>query len=311
MTGWILEHAGRDPTVVNGGSVIGWMGDDRLGSVRQGNGSAFVVEADESDRSLLGFQPDYAVITNVSRDHFDTEETEALFDEFRRCVTGPVISGTGDDSLLRGFEPEITAEGSSFLHGDTTFAIGLPGRHNAENALLAAALCERMGVAPAESSAALAGFRGIARRLETVGRVGGITVVDDYGHNPAKIRAAWTALAPHHERVTAVWRPHGFGPLAAMMEDLVVLFKALLRPDDVLGILPVYDAGGTADRSVGSDELVSRLQAEGVNVRCPADFEQAEQLVVQTCTPGSLALVMGARDPDLPAFTVRLCRALG
>jgi len=310
MIGWILEQAGRDPTVVNGGSVIGWAGDDRLGSVRVGASGTFVVEADESDRSLLAFEPARAVITNVSKDHFGEEETEALFAAFRARVTGDVICGAGDDGALRNLDPQLGPEGCSFSHGGVSFRIGLPGRHNAENALLAAALCDTMGVGLGESAAALSGFRGIARRLQTVGRVAGVTVVDDYAHNPAKIRAAWTALAPYHERVTAVWRPHGYGPLAAMMDDLVVLFGSLVGAGDSLCILPVYDAGGTADRSVRSDTLVARLEAQGLNVHSAECFDEAERLVVQTCSPGSAALVLGARDPDLPDFCVRLLEAL-
>lgn len=311
MIGWILEQAGRDPTVVNGGSVIGWAGDDRTGSVRMGKSGTFVVEADESDRSLLEFDPARAVITNMSKDHFGEEETRALFDAFRERVTGAVICGEGDHGSLRGFDPAITAEGCSFSHGGESFAIGLPGRHNAENALLSAVLCETMGVGSADSAAALAGFRGIARRLQTVGRVSGVTVVDDYAHNPAKIRAAWNALAPYYERVTAVWRPHGYGPLAAMMEDLVALFTSLLRAGDALCVLPVYDAGGTADRSIRADALVERLAGQGVNALAVDGFDEAERLVVQTCSRGSVALVMGARDPDLPGFCARLVSSLG
>jgi UDP-N-acetylmuramate--alanine ligase len=206
-----------------------------------------------------------------------------------------------DEAPLGAGDVELTAAGSRFRHGDARFDVPLPGLHNARNAHCAARLVERLGFAPAEIARALAGFRGLSRRLEVVGSAGGVTVIDDYAHNPAKIRAAWEALAPHHRRVCAVWRPHGYAPLAKPMDSLTAVFSDLVGAGHRLILLPVYDAGGTADRSVDSGMLAERLPADG-SVRCVQTADEAVGAAAAAVGPGDAVLIMGARDPGLPAL---------
>lgn len=309
MLGWLLEQLGRDPTVVNGAPVVNWMSASRLGSVRWGSGGTWVIEADESDRSLLKFHPEHAIITNASADHFGMDETVALFHKFEMQVTGSVISGFGPASRLAGFSPSVGAGGSEFTFDGERYRVALPGRHNAENALLAIALCRNLGYAAVDIRAALSGFRGIHRRLERVGERRGVTVVDDYAHNPAKIRASWEALAPYHKHIHAVWRPHGYGPLRNMMEDIVGTFHRLWHAGDTVFILPVYDAGGTADRSVRSEDLVRRLESSGVHALA-GDYDTVIKTLVRLAAQDDAVLVMGARDPDLPSLGRRILDGL-
>ena len=301
MLGWALQQLGADPTVVVGAAVLDWRSAREPGSVLAGGSDLWVVKADESDRSLLHFRPDWALITNASADHFGLADTHALFDRFAARARCGVIDGRTDPSLA-ALNAELTVEGSRFGYGGAEFEVRLPGRHNAANAFCAALACERLGFAPGAISNALRGFRGLARRLEVVGVARGVTVIDDYAHNPAKIRAAWEAVAPRCERVHAVWRPHGYGPLAKMMDGLCGTFASLLRPQDRLFLLPVYDAGGTADRSCGSDMLRGRLSAAGDRARCVAGPDEAVERVAATAGRGDTVLVMGARDPGLPAL---------
>ena len=305
MVGWILEQLGNDPTVVNGGAVLNWADANRVGNVRVGRSGWWVVEADESDRSLLRYHPDWAIITNMSADHFSLEETRRLFADFRSGVKCGVVCGDDPDGPWREFSPVLSAQGSAFVYGGVNFRVPVPGRHNAENALQAVVLCERLGYSLVDISAALEGFRGIHRRLEQVG-VGSVSIFDDYAHNPAKIAAAWRTVAPHHRRVLAVWRPHGFGPLAQMMDDLTATFRSLHKPDDHLLILPVYYAGGTAQRKVDSDALVERLEQAGFRAELTPDYDQLERRLMELAQPGDAILIMGARDPELPLFARRL-----
>ena len=310
MLGWILEALGQDPTVVNGGAVLNWLSSDRIGNVRIGRSGLWVIEADESDRSLLRYRPDWAIITNMSRDHFPMDETEALFREFRRQVRRGAVGALDTPAACEALRVERTGRGMRFEHGGVAFGVPLPGRHNAENALLAVLLCERLGLDLRRVSEALASFRGIERRLETVGVVNGVTVVDEYAHNTAKIRAAWEAMAPHAKRILAVWRPHGFAPLANMLEDLVALFGTLCVPPHQLYLLPVYYAGGTADRRVGSEILQERLQACGCAVSLLPDRARLLDELARTARNGDAVLVMGARDPDLPVLARDLVQRL-
>ena len=300
MIGWILEQLGFDPTVVNGAPLVSWDTPGRLGNFRPGRPDLWVIEADESDRSLLNYRPDMAVITNASADHFNLEETLELFAEFARRVQGELVSALDGSLPLSNFRSVADSSGSTFRHGSRRYDVRIPGSHNAENALAAVMLCEKFGCNADEIVAALSSFRGIRRRLEHVGAARGVTVVDDYGHNPAKIAAAWETLAPSHKRVFAIWRPHGYGPLRSMMTDLAETFGKLCGEQDRIFLLPVYDAGGTATRDVRSEDLFDLLHG-----RCKGKCSvvQPTHLVAQlidVVERGDVVLFMGARDPDLP-----------
>ena len=210
----------------------------------------------------------------------------------------------------RRFAPRLDRGGSSFTYRDVEFRVPLPGRHNAENALQAVLLCEMLGYAAVDIARALAGFRGIKRRLELVGTVRDITVIDDYAHNPAKIEAAWQTVKPYARRVLGVWRPHGFAPLAHMMESLAELLPRLCTNEDELLLLPVYYAGGTAQRSVSAQDLADRLAGRGVRVSVVTSFEELDRRLTASARPGDTILCMGARDPDLPLFARRLVARL-
>ena len=144
--------------------------------------------------------------------------------------------------------------------------------------------------------------------MELVGtRADGLRVVDDYAHNTEKLPATLTALRERCDRLVAVWRPHGYGPLRKMWDDLAAMFRALLRPSDLLVLLPVFDAGGTAERTVSSEDFAERLSELGVPVECLDSPEAAFRLVAYRASgPRDLAVTLGARDPALP----RLARAL-
>lgn len=300
MTGWILEGADFDPVVVNGAELIQWSRQGQLGNTRWGAGSTWVVEVDESDRSLLKFNPDWAVITNVSKDHFDVEATARLFRDFEARVKTGVIRGRGERGILTGWEPRINGQGSEFDFRGAPVRLRLPGRHNAENAYVAAVLSEKLGAALDTIRERLGEFQGIRRRFEIVSRAQGVTVVDDYAHNPAKISAAWTAARLTGTRVLGIWRPHGYGPLAAMMEELAETFGTLCRDGDRLSVLPVYDAGGTANRSVSANDLVERVQRLGANAEAAPDVPECMRQIGDEAKAGDVILVMGARDPGLP-----------
>ena len=277
----MLTHAlaacGLDPFAVNGAAVVGWDG-----SVRAGKGRYAVAEVDESDRSLTAFRPFAAVITNASADHYSKEEMETVFDAFVKDVPGPVIDGR---------KTRYEADSS------------LPGAHNRQNAGLALAMAVALGADETRARAALASFPGVERRMQLVGTCLGAEVYDDYAHNPEKLHAMISTLQERYEKgVAVVWRPHGYGPLRKMMEALAAMFAATLRPQDRLLLLPVYDAGGTADRSVNSDQLAVKVK-ESIFVETP---EEALRLLTAHASAFGAIVTAGARDPGLPVMARRL-----
>ncbi len=312
MLGWTLEQLGADPTVVNGGALVDWADARRVGNVRRGGPAApWVVEVDESDRSLLNFHPEWSILTNISQDHFTLEEVQDLFRAYAAQVRTGIVCGAGVAAVLGkqpakivevAAAPKRTADGYAMTWRGLELAVRQPGAHNALNALMAAELCAHLGYEPKKIAAALARFGGIQRRLERVDAGGGVRVVDDYGHNPAKLAAAWAAVSAPGNRVLGAWRPHGYGPLRAMLDPLADAFAAACRKDDKLWLLPVYDAGGTANRSVSSGELAAKLKARGVAAETAESYAALGDALARTARAGDTILVMGARDPQLPVF---------
>ncbi len=308
LLGWLLEGAGLNPCVVNGAGIIGWEADGtRVASVRKG-ARYLVAEADESDKSLMAFNPVHALITNESADHFSLEETTVLFDAFKAKVTGSVIDGRDgampQNIRLDGWRGYFTDEG-------VDYCVPLPGVHNVQNAWNAVRLARLLGTDAALLKKSLAGFRGLHRRLEFTGNCGSTPVFDDYAHNPEKLAAALTALqAIYPQGVAALWRPHGYAPLRKMCTALAEMFATRLRPVDKLLLLPVYDAGGNADRSITSDALAQAIvQAGGAMPAMPQTMDEAEELLRALAPACGCLVTFGARDPDLPRLARRLGRA--
>lgn len=277
MLAHVLKSCGLDPFAVNGAAVVGWNG-----SVISGKGEYAVAEVDESDKSLTAFSPYAAVITNSSSDHYSKEEMDSVFDAFVKDVSGPVIDGRS---------------------GRYDAVSSLPGAHNRQNAGLALAMAVALGADEAKARAALLDFPGVERRMQLVGHCAGAEVYDDYAHNPEKLHAMISTLQERHEKGVAVlWRPHGYGPLRKMMDALAEMFAETLRPQDRLVLLPVYDAGGTADRSVNSDALAEKISGS-IFVKTP---EEAEGLLRAQASAFGAIVTAGARDPALSVMARKL-----
>jgi UDP-N-acetylmuramate--alanine ligase len=163
----------------------------------------------------------------------------------------------------------------------------------------------------AEATAALERFAGIRRRMEVVGVANGITVLDDFAHNPDKIAATLTTLHAFDGRLLILFQPHGFGPLKLMKAEFIEAFAGLMRPDDILLMPePVY-YGGTTDRSVGSEDIASGVRAAGRNAEALSDRAACGDRLVERARPGDRIIVMGARDDTLSAFAGELLGRLG
>ncbi len=309
LLGWLLAEAGLDPVVINGAAVVGWGSETRVGSVRAGEGEWCVIEADESDRSFLRYSPVHAIVTNQSADHFDIEETNRLFAEFKSHVSGAVV-----DTLPERIETEPAASPwkTRFLYHGKRFTVPMPGYHNVCNAWQALELASSLGISDETLRRGLLTFPGVERRLQRIGVTpSGAIVIDDYGHNPAKLAAAIDAVKAAAASVTVFWRPHGYTPLRHMLPALAQAFASSLGPADRLVLPPVYDAGGTTDRSINSDALEREMRALG---RHCAEYwpdwefndENVARLASHAASCGAI-LVCGARDPDLPRLARALC----
>jgi UDP-N-acetylmuramate--alanine ligase len=318
----ILRGAGRDPSVITGGELRLLQDQGLWGNAWAGGSDLLVIEADESDGSLVRYHPALGVVLNLQRDHKEMAEVAGLFRTFRDQARSLVVGeglpdldgirfGFNAGAQVRGLDLETGPAGSSFSVDGVAFVLPVPGRHNVENALAAIAACRELGVPLAAMVAPLAAYRGVARRFQSLGSARGVEVVDDFGHNPAKIAASLAAARLRCQRVLTVFQPHGFGPLRFLRADFVATFAGQLRPQDRLWILEAFYAGGTAVKDLSAADVVAEIAAAGVQARFAASREELVRELAAEARAGDLVLVMGARDPSLTALARTILAELG
>ncbi len=332
MIGWILREDGRDPTIMNGAVMKNFIRPDNpFASARVGYHGTFVSEVDESDGSIELYNPTVSVLLNVSLDHKSIEELRRLFGNFVARADVAAVNFDDEDSRYLserakkrisfaidhpeadlGIEPGTIIEDATSIsallvdrRSNTAHSLRLPmpGRHNLSNALAAIAGAVALGVEVHDAAMALASFKGLARRFDIVGTSeSGITVIDDFGHNPEKCRATLDTLKAHEGRVIAFFQPHGYGPLRQMGHELAKTFAAVLGKEDVTIMCdPVY-FGGTVDRSEGTERIVGLIREAGGHAEHIPGREACGDHIVAIARPGDRIVIMGARDDTLSAF---------
>ena len=339
MIGWILVQAGLDPTIVNGAEMKNFVdAATPFAAFRVGAGAPFVAELDESDGSIARFSPTVAVVNNISLDHKTMEELRALFGDFAAKPMSVVINLDNDETAIlaqtiaagRRITFSLGRVGADLVAGPLDQApdgigfevktakgeaarvqLKVPGAHNAANALAAVGAALACGVSLADAASALGSFTGIRRRLEVAGVAGGVTVIDDFGHNPDKITATLAALHPFPGRLLLMFQPHGYRPLQLMGEAFIDAFATSMAPDDILLMPePVY-FGGTTDRSVGSEAVVAGVRTRGRNAEALPDRAACGARLLELARAGDRIVVMGARDDTLSVFAGELVERLG
>ena len=306
----VLTACGKDPSYVVGGLM-------RPPAVhaRAGNSDLLIIEADESDRSLLNYDVNVAVITNVDLDHVgdaggfatraDVAELLRSFVQGTECVVTPPSTaaelGLADAFTLR---PDPTAIPGSFVLSGETYRLNLPGMHNVVNASLVVATALHLGCAPVEIDAALASFPGLKRRFEFRGSTpGGARVFDDYAHHPAEVAAAISAARTLTAGpVIAAFQPHLFSRTAQFASD----FASALATADLAVLDDIYPARESQAQFPGitSQTIAERAPRVGGHVVYPAQQGALLDLIRQHETPDSIVLLLGAGDVG------RLCDAL-
>jgi UDP-N-acetylmuramate--alanine ligase len=313
--------------VITGGELVALQREGLWGNAWAGTSDLLVIEADESDGSVVRYQPALGVILNLQKDHKEMAEVAAMFRVFRGRVreglvlgedpglaelaAGASVFGFGAGAGVRAEALVLEPSGSRFQVDGVPFRLGVPGRHNVENALAAIAACRAVGVPLAAMAEPLERFLGVARRFQTLGQARGVEVVDDFGHNPAKVAASIRTAHLRAGRVLAVFQPHGYGPLRFLRADFVAAFAAELRPADRLWLLEVFYAGGSATRDISSADVVADLRGAGVQARFAASREALVAELAGAAEAGDLILVMGARDPSLTELARDILDALG
>ena len=349
VSAWLadaLDRLGGDPGMLSGGYVKRFRENGAAGNYRDGIGRDFVIEADESDKSLLNYVPDTALILNIGTDHYSREELAEVFLAFassaRSCVVmelaafqeiGPERFPAGKMILLFSGAPDapVSCAGRPVLKLDSyrvddgcawcafnslpEIRLPMPGRHNAVNALAVHTVLTSRGYDAMDALKAVSEFSGVARRFDRAGiMANGAQVIDDYAHNVEKLVSCIGAaqeLAPEG-RVVTVFQPHGFAPLRFMRNALAEALPSILRPADEFIFLPVYYAGGTASFSPTSVEVAVTCRtaagARASSILVFDDRQECERHLKDTVKRGDVVIVAGARDESLSIWAKSLTK---
>ena len=310
----ILRACGKNPSLLTGANLIRLDQEGLLGNAFKGDSGLLVIEADESDGTLVKYRPGQAVFLNLSKDHHPVAVTLELFQ--RLSSQTPFVLKNADDPELNPLNasqtfglsnradcrPEAIKAVTPFIRftlNGTDLEAPLAGRHNLSNTLAALCACANQGCHLEEMVEPLREFRGVMRRFSVSRTPMGITVIDDYAHNPEKIKAALLTARDFGARVFAVFQPHGFGPTRFLKEELVDAFAQFIRETDEISFLPIYYPGGTVKKDISSEDLSERVAKRGVRSQAPLNRTELIVALKQRVKPGDVVILMGARDPAL------------
>lgn len=315
----ILRYAGMQPSIISGAGLVSLMKDGAIGNAFTGQGEWLVIEADESDGSIVQYKPEVGLLLNVDKDHKELDVLMDVFAVFKNNSKHFVVNQSHPLAarLSQNLAHDFSVNGPggyvatgfvqqglqiSFRINQVPFELQLAGAHNMENALAASAVAAILGVPLPTAAAALAGYEGIYRRHQVLGRKGDIWVIDDYAHNPVKCAAAIHACQPVAPKVIAWFQPHGYGPTKFLRHDFVEEIGRALRPADEIWMSEIFYAGGTAVKDISSGDLIADLQSAGKSAFFVADRNKLLEALRPHLTGSCVLLLMGARDPSLEDF---------
>ena len=319
----VMEEAGMSPGIISGAGLVSIIKEGKIGNAKNGKGEWLIIEADESDGSIVQYTPEIGLLLNVDKDHQEIDELMHLFGTFKKNTTRLFIVNQSNH-LARELSADISqdfssvaASGAGFTTSDFqqegmtihfninghAFSLNTVGRHNMENALAAVAVAAQLGVDYNIAAKALKEYEGIYRRHQLLGVKNGITVIDDYAHNPAKCAASIMACQPIAHKVVAWFQPHGYGPTRFLRNDFVKEIAAALRPQDEIWMSEIFYAGGTAVKDISANDLITDISALGKNAFFVEDRKQFLETVRPHLGSEAVLLLMGARDPGLEEFS--------
>ncbi len=351
VSAWLaeaLENLGQNPGVISGGLINAFRSENLAGNYRRGSGRYFVIEADESDKSLLNYPTDAALILNIGTDHYSKEELARVFGEFAANTSRIAVLEDQAYKTIRSlhkkdFLPEhqekllfstdvhapdridgirvIRLNGFSSgkdgayaaIDGHAKIRLPGPGFYTAANALAVYTALLALGFSPGDAIGSVESFHGVWRRFNAAGKNGkGALVFDDYAHNVEKIISCIEAGRElSSNRVIALFQPHGFKPFGFMREELFSALEKNLRPGDRFVLMPVFYAGGSSSFSPTAEEVAAEYQMKTRHAGRYLTFsgrKAAQDYLHEHSASGDVILVMGARDNSLSNWARTIAR---
>jgi UDP-N-acetylmuramate--alanine ligase len=321
-----LTACEKSPSLISGAGLRRLERQGLIGNAFSGASDLLVVEADESDGTLVKYRPEAAVFLNISKDHKSTDELRQLFHTL--AAQTPWTASNADDPILASLpatvrfgrngsaswlpdREELLPTSVKLVKNGREYHLPLPGEHNLENLRAALCVCEQFGCNGTVLSDAVKNYEGVARRFFMQQTAQKVIVVDDFAHNPVKIAAAVSAARGLSERILAVYQPHGFGPTRFLKDEYIVTFRTIFRQTDALYLLPIYYAGGTAQKDISSEDIIRGLGAVAFTAEALRDRDELLARLRADAGTGDCVLLMGARDPSLPALARNIVELFG
>lgn len=317
----IMVDAGLEPSIISGAGLTRIIREGKIGNAAVGKGDWLLIEADESDGSVVQYRPEIGLLLNIDKDHQEIEELIDLFSTFKMNTKGLFVVNqlnTLAKNLSENSQYDFGFENDNAKFNITDFQqngfelsfeilgqkfqMNSIGIHSAENAAAAIAVANLVGVDLETCANSLKNYEGIYRRHQILGEKNGIWVIDDYAHNPAKCAASIKACQPLADKVVAWFQPHGYGPTRFLRNDFVEEISAALRPQDEIWMSEIFYAGGTAVKDISANDLIEDIKDNGKNAFFVEHRDEFLDKVRPHLGENSVLLLMGARDPSLEEF---------
>jgi UDP-N-acetylmuramate--alanine ligase len=325
----ILEHGGLKPSIINGAGLVRLQKQGKPGNAYVGKGDWLVIEADESDGSIVNYHPEVGLLLNIDKDHKEIDELKDIFQTFKEN-TKKLFSVNASNELTAPFSQSKQQDFSStdaeagykaidfhqqgfeisFLINGVYFSMNVIGKHNMENALAATCIANQLGVDLEVCAEAIKNYEGIYRRNQVLGKKNGVWVIDDYAHNPTKVAAAIRSVQPLAKKVIAWFQPHGYGPTRFLRNDFVKEISNALRPQDEIWMSEIFYAGGTTTKNISAGDLVNDLKELGSNAFFVENRNDFVKTFKSHIEKDSALILMGARDPSLDEFAKKVFEEL-
>ncbi|MGD0883798.1 MAG: Mur ligase family protein [Thermodesulfovibrionales bacterium] len=324
MISFAMKELGLRPNFIGGGRVKQFRTAANPGNAITGDSDYLVIEACESDGTIVNYKPLHSAILNLDLDHHTIDKTAGMFQTLIRNTKEMVVLNADDKNLTRlqakeaiTFSIENPSDyransvvyhpfSTDFTIRGTRCSLSMPGKYNLHNALACIAMLSEMGVSLEKLAGVLPEFRGIERRFDILLDDGKHLVIDDYAHNPHKISSLMEAVKNTRDRVCYIFQPHGFAPTRLMKKEYVEAFIRNLRDGDHLVLLPILYAGGTAMRDISSHDLAEGIRAGGRSV----EVVDGREKILERASEWDTLVVFGARDETLADFAHDIVRVI-
>lgn len=324
MLAYLMQRLGRAPNFIGGGRVKQFRNLRNSGNYFADSSDLLIIEACESDGTIVNYKPVYSIILNLDLDHHSIDQTAGMFEKLSDNTSQFALVCADDRNLescairnARRFSIHLESEYQArdivyypletvFKVNGQEFKLSLPGEYNLYNALACISLLSELGITGEAIAAVLPEFTGIERRFDIHRNDGKYLIIDDYAHNPHKIRSLMAAVKKVSDKICYIFQPHGFGPTRLMKDGYIDTFAEGLRSSDHLILLPIYYAGGTAARDISSDDIIEGIKAAGKSAEVMAERPQIFYKPLEWDT----YVILGARDDTLSDFAEQITAGL-